>query len=238
MTASGAAPLLLVPGTLCDAVLWQAQMPALAAKREVHVVDWRSERDIAALAARILVEAPERFAIAGMSMGGSIALEVCAQGAARVTGLALVDAQPGVDLSGRREARQAQLAYAGEHGLAALIRDKLWPLYVHADRLADERLMQIIQGMAQRCGCEQFARHSDLLATRKDRMHVLSMLAVPVLLLAGEHDVLCPDALQIAMAQRLADGHYERIPGCGHFAVLEAPERVEALLLDWLRRCA
>jgi pimeloyl-ACP methyl ester carboxylesterase len=237
MTLPESLPLLLVPGTLCDARLWQAQIPALSCESSVQVIAWRDERDVGTLAARILAEAPARFALAGMSMGGSIALEVCAREPGRVAGLALLDAHPWADSPGRHAVRQSQLAFAQEHGLRALVRDRLWSSYVHPSRLDDAALLGLVQDMAEACGLAQFACQIDLLASRLQRLHVLAALRVPTLIAAGSDDVLCPRDWQQVMSTGLAQGVLAFIDGCGHFAVLESPQRAQVLLVDWLRTC-
>lgn len=237
MTLPEGLPLLLVPGTLCDARLWQPQIPALSCESSVQVIAWRDERDVGTLAARILAEAPARFALAGMSMGGSIALEVCARDPGRVAGLALLDTHPWADPPGRHAARQGQLAYAHKHGLRALVRDQLWASYVPPSRRDDAALLRLVQDMAEACGLAQFACQIDLLASRQQRLEVLAALQVPTLIAAGSDDALCPPDWQQAMSARLAQGTLAFIDGCGHFAVLESPQRAQLLLVDWLRVC-
>ena len=171
-------------------------------------------------------------------MGGSIALEVSARGLGRVAGLALIDAHSGGDSPSRLEARSTQIAYAREHGLATLVREKLWPSYVHPSHLSDQDLLELVQAMAVGCGLEQFDRQGELLASRKDRTEVLTALEVPILLVAGADDVLCPEVLQVKMAQSAPAAHREQIEGCGHFAVLESAECVLHLLEGWLARCS
>jgi pimeloyl-ACP methyl ester carboxylesterase len=80
--------LVLVPGLSCDAALWDAQVAGLADVARMTVADTLSDDSIPAMATRLLDTAPERFAIAGLSMGGYVAMEVIRRAPERVTALA------------------------------------------------------------------------------------------------------------------------------------------------------
>src|SRR3954453_7685581 len=89
-------PVILVPGLLCSARLYAQQIPRLWQIAPVLVADHRRDDTIGAIADPILANAPPRFALAGLSMGGYIAFVVAQQAPERVQKLALLDtsAQP------------------------------------------------------------------------------------------------------------------------------------------------
>src|ERR1700674_5025654 len=68
--------LALLPGALCDAGLWRHQIADLADLAEVRCGDLTRDDSIAAMAARVLADMPARFALAGFSLGGHVALEI------------------------------------------------------------------------------------------------------------------------------------------------------------------
>src|ERR1700687_1430124 len=84
-------PLVLVPGLTCAARLYGPQIAALWPFGQVAVADHRRDADMAAIAARILKDAPPRFALAGLSMGGYICFAMLRLAPARITKLALLD---------------------------------------------------------------------------------------------------------------------------------------------------
>ena len=84
-------PLVLLPGLLCDAALWRHQTETLADLAEIIVADVTQEDQAGAMAQRILADAPDEFALAGLSMGGYLAFEILRQAPDRVTRLALLD---------------------------------------------------------------------------------------------------------------------------------------------------
>ena len=85
--------LVLIPGLLCTGDLWRDQIDALDDIANITVADHTRDDTMPAIASRLLSEAPERFALAGLSMGGYIALEVMRQAPERVTHLAIMDSR-------------------------------------------------------------------------------------------------------------------------------------------------
>src|SRR5215467_3437897 len=84
-------PVVLIPGLNCSARLYAEQIPALWRFGPVQVADHTRDDTMAAIAERILAAAPPRFALAGLSMGGYIALEIVRHAPQRIARLALLD---------------------------------------------------------------------------------------------------------------------------------------------------
>src|SRR5664279_5759606 len=83
-----------IPGLLCSARLYDPLLPAAWAHGAVTVADTRRDDTIHAMGARLLHDAPERFVLVGLSMGGYVAHEVMRQAPERVSGLALIGPSP------------------------------------------------------------------------------------------------------------------------------------------------
>src|SRR5262245_62737592 len=83
--------LILVPGIMCDAACWDHQARNLRDLVDITIPDYGSLDSLPAMGQAILKLAPERFALAGHSMGGRVAFEVFRQAPQRVNGLALLD---------------------------------------------------------------------------------------------------------------------------------------------------
>src|SRR5512139_2440767 len=141
-------PLVLVPGLMCDEAVWTHQIAVLGAGRSVQVAEHALSNTLGAMADRILASAAPRFALAGHSMGGRVALEVMARAPGRVTRLALLDTgfEPlAAGEAGEREraGRLRLLALARTQGMRAMAED--WARgMVHPARLADDVLMESI----------------------------------------------------------------------------------------------
>lgn len=226
---SAAVPLVLVPGSLCDAELFAHQVAHLGAEREVSVARLDAHDTIEGMAADVLAGAPDTFALAGLSLGGIVAMEMHRQAPGRIEALALLDtnldAPPQAQLDQR--ARWAEMVDAGRFGE---IVDGLLPVSTHGRGALDA----VVAGMAHRVGPEVFARQNAALQQRPDRRGWLAEVDVPVLVACGEHDTVCPVALHEELVARAGRGTLDVIDGAGHLAPLDRPDAVSASLHAWV----
>jgi pimeloyl-ACP methyl ester carboxylesterase len=130
--------LVLVPGLACTRALFEPQIAALGTRREIFVADHTRDDTMAAIAARLVAAAPERFALAGLSMGGYIALEVVRQAPERATRLALLDTNAVADTQERRQLREKQIALS-RSGRFGEFMEEIWRKAVHPRRLRMRR---------------------------------------------------------------------------------------------------
>ena len=226
-------PLVLLPGLLCDERLFAPQLPALTAETDVTVADLTRDGTIAAMAERVLAGAPPRFALAGLSMGGYVALEILRRAPERVAKLALLDTQARADTEEARSRRRGlmQLAEKGEFKGVSL---RLMPFFIHRDRLGDRELTGTVQAMAESVGREGFLRQQAAIMARPDSRPDLPAIACPTLVLAGREDAVTPPERQHEMATAIPDATLVLLPRCGHMAPLERPGAVARQLLLWL----
>lgn len=228
-------PLVLCPGLLCDGALWAPQIEALREIVEVFIPDLAREETMAGMGAAVLREAPwPQFALAGLSMGGYVALEAFLQAPRRVTRLALLDAraQPETEVDRARRAQLIALVQR-ERGFATLTR-QLLPLMVHASRVDDAALRATIVGMAERTGVEVYARQQRAIVSRRDFRPLLRHVDVPTLVLCGRDDQITPLICSEEMAAAIPAAELVVIEDCGHMATLEAPAAVNAAMRRWL----
>jgi pimeloyl-ACP methyl ester carboxylesterase len=226
-------PLVLIPGLLCDAYLWAAQRAALEGEREARVFELSAYASIPAMAAAALARAPQRFALAGHSLGGRIALEMLRQAPTRIARLALLDTGfhgTTHDEAGPRRAL-VRLAYA--EGMAAVAEAWLRPM-VHPDRLSDAPLMAGLCAMIERASPESFERQQEALIARPEAAALLPAIACPTLVACGRQDLWSPTAQHEDMAARIEGARLSIIEECGHMSPAERPEEVTALLREWL----
>jgi pimeloyl-ACP methyl ester carboxylesterase len=230
--------LVLVPGLMCDAAVWRHQVMVLGAGRDIHVAEHALSDTLGAMAQRILDAAPQRFALAGHSMGGRVALEVVARAPQRVSRLALLDT--GYESLARGDAgdrekagRYRLLEVAQRDGMLVMAKD--WARgMVHPARLTDLKLMDDIHSMIARAGVAQFAAQISALLARPDRAALLATLNMPTLVLCGRDDNWSPLSRHEEMARLIKGSHLVSVPDCGHMSTMERPEAITAALLDWL----
>ena len=228
-------PLVLIPGLLCDERLFATQRGVLeAAGVAASVADVTRDESVADMARSVLTAAaPGRFALAGLSLGGYVALEVVRQAPDRVSRLALLDTQARADTE-EAKARRRGLMELAERGEFRGVTSRLLPLLVHADRLGDAALTGTVQAMAEAVGRDAFLRQQRAIMGRPDSRPSLAEVAVPTLVLAGREDAITPPELQHEMAAAVPRATLVLLPLCGHLSTLERPDAVTRQLLAWL----
>ena len=229
---------LLVPGLLCDDALWAAQVEALADIADARVANNGEVDSLGALAESIIASAPPRFAIAGHSMGGRVALEVARRVPDRLLGFAILDSgyeavAPGE--AGEREAagRRSMLALARRSGMRAMARTWLQGM-VYPPRLTDAELIEPIVEMFDRRTPEFFALQIQALLARPDAKSVFARIHCPSLVLCGREDASAPPSRHEVMAKMLRHSTFGIIPNCGHMSSLERPRAVSDAFRSWI----
>ena len=225
-------PLVLIPGLASDEAIWRPVVERLADIAACHIGDTRLDDTIATIGARILTVAPPAFALAGISMGGYIALEIMRQAPERVTRLALFDTSARPDSPEQTAGRRTAIAALDRASLEQLARHSLSTL-IAPD--APDHVKDAVVAMGVRVGRDAYARQQEANITRPDSRPHLGAIAVPTLIAVGEHDVLTPPALAEELAAGIAGATLHVIPRSGHLPPIERPDATAALLRDWLR---
>lgn len=224
-------PLVLVPGLMCDARLWGAIPQALAPRPIHHALPVEGET-IAAMTAAILTRAPSRFALAGLSMGGIVAMEMLHQAPNRIDRLALLDTNPLAESPEVQARRAPQIARALAGDLDGVLREEMKPQYL-ADP-GDTATLDLCMAMARDLGPEVFRRQSLALRDRADRTATLARFTGPALVLMGEHDRLCPRDRHELMHRLMPQSRLVIVQGAGHLPPLERPAETAVALRAWL----
>ncbi len=227
-------PLLLLPGTLCDARLWGPALDRLC-HPDVRVPVLRDASSAPELARMLLREAPPRFALAGFSLGAIVALEMIAQAPARVARLAVVAGNARADEPESSTRRQQMLETARRDGVRAVVERDLWRSYVSAKSFGDARLRALIGDMAEDVGVAALGEQTVIAMRRTDSRPRLSGIAVPTLVVAGADDRVCPPERGAEIAAAISRSSFAEMPGVGHFVPLEAADHLSEEFRKWLR---
>ena len=227
-------PLVLVPGLLCDKQLWQRQAEDLADVADIWIAEHTRSDTMAGVARDVLADAPfASFALAGLSMGGYIALEIMRQAPRRVTRLALLDTAATGELAEQTQKRMEFIALA-ERGEFPRVTETLLPLLVHPSRRSERALTDVVISMANNTGKDAFVRQERAIISRADSLALLSAIDCSTLVLCGRQDALTPLARHEEIAASIKGARLEVIEDCGHLSTLEKPAEVSAALRRWL----
>ena len=226
--------LLLLPGMMCDAELWSAQLPRLREQCAVHFGDITRSESVEAIASQVLRDAPGRFVVAGLSMGGIVAMEMWRQAPERIERMALLDTNFRADAPERKVIRDRQISDVAGGELEAVLRDELKPNYLADCHRGNLALLDEVLAMGLSLGSEVFRRQSLALRDRPDSTDTLPTISCPTLVLCGDEDRLCPPDLHREMAEQIPGAQLEIIPQCGHLSTMEQPAAVTTALVNWL----
>lgn len=238
---SGRTTLVMLPGTLCDRRLFGRQKRSLRHSHNIRLVDYRALQAARTQPARsrwvqrLLASLPEKFSLAGFSLGGLWALEILRQAPERVERLAMIASNAqGASPKGQRNSRIQRRLWRqpGAGPLAVLARGL--PAYFHhtaARRRHQGLLRDMALGTGRRSALAQFAWAGG----RPESLQTLAEFTGPVLIVSGARDRLCPPRWQQAMQQANPAANWLALERVGHFVPLEAPSALTGALHRWLQ---
>ncbi|WP_169569237.1 alpha/beta fold hydrolase [Sneathiella limimaris] len=226
--------LILIPGLLCTEDLWRDQLHALSDLANMTVPRHDNHASVEEIASEILKTAPEKFSLAGLSMGGYIALEIVLRQPKRVERLALIDTRADADSAADKKKRQDFIRLVQRGTTFKGVTEALLPMLIHPSRFQDSELTERIYQMAQDIGRDGFIRQETAIMDRKDRNAELGQIDCPTLVLSGEDDALIPAKLQAEMSEKIPDSEFHTIADCGHLPTMEKPMESNSILREWL----
>jgi pimeloyl-ACP methyl ester carboxylesterase len=226
-------PLLLLCGLLSDGTVWSDIPQRLAAVADVSVISFYGFSSIEAMAQHVLQTAPSRFAVAGHSMGGRVALELIRTAPERISALALLNTGVHPVRDGEPQGREHLLRVAAQQGMSALAREWLPPM-MGSDVTRSAELLPRLAAMIERCSLSDYAGQIRALLHRPDALAVLPTIIVPTLLLSGSDDTWSPVSQHETMRRRIPHATLFEIHAAGHMAPIERPDAVSLALREWL----
>lgn len=223
--------LVFLPGFMLNEALWDDMRDDLAQLGHLHFGDLGRDSSLAAMAERILQEAPEQFVLFGFSMGGFVAQAIALQAPERVLGLGLLNTSSRPQSAQESAATLAQIALAERAPFKGLTSRAL-ASSLHPDRATDTVLLQRLQAMALKNGKEVFLRQ---LSTLRDGSYAdLHRITCPTLIVASDADRLRTVEESEEMAQRITAARFEIVRDCGHMTPMEKPAQLLQIIRDWI----
>jgi pimeloyl-ACP methyl ester carboxylesterase len=226
-------PLVLLPGTLCNEAVFAHQVASLAGVADTRVLPLMDGRTIAACASAVLRQVPERFALAGFSQGGLVALEMMRQAPKRVLKLCLLATNPRGSTAQNLERWSRWQREAPAGAFTAIVRAHTDNVYSKTEGGMNAR--SVVEEMAEAVGVETFMLQLEMLMSRTDSRPSLSAIGCPTLLIVGRQDRVTPLELHEEMRALIPGAALVPVEDCGHYAPLEQPQAVSALMHYWLQ---
>lgn len=235
-----------------DRQMWRPQLAALAGKCRILAIDLPGFGesptgspplmiDSAADAVAAFLDAvgvAGRVVVGGLSMGGYVALAFARRHADRLAGLILADTRSEPDDDAGKQNRDKLIALAKDMGATAIFEQMKPKLFSDETRANRPAVVEQVQAIAERQSAEGVAAALAALRDRPDAAPGLDNIAVPTLILVGEHDAITPPTLASALAARIWGSELVRIPGAGHLSNLENPEAFNAAVSEFLAKLA
>jgi len=223
----------LLSGLLCDEEVWQGQLAELRKQYDVRVASFQGYDSIGAMAAHVLDSAPERFSLAGHSMGGRVALEVYRRAPQRIERLALLDTGYEPVAPGEAERRAVLVNKALKKGIATIAETWGRPMIAPCNQ---DAILDRVLDMVGRMSGEIYAGQTRALLGRPDATPVLGTIACPTLVLCGADDTWSPPERHERLGERIPGAWLRVIDDCGHMSTMERPAEVLAAMLEWMQR--
>ncbi|WP_303968577.1 alpha/beta hydrolase [Sporosarcina ureae] len=227
-------PLLLLPGTLCNEELWKPQIDALQELAISHVPDLSKIDTIKGLAVDVLEKAPKQFALAGLSLGGIVALEIMRLAPERVLKLALIDTNPFLPTEKQQAGWQEVLTSDLSADFAVKMTEKLISSLFHIEQQDDPELQETLYRMAASVGTDGYINQLKAVKSREEQTTILSAIQCPTIIVVGKQDTVCPPSMSEYLHEQIAHSELHLIDQAAHLPTLEQPVIVNELMKKWL----
>ncbi len=241
-------PLILIHGYPFDHTMWNPVVAALKSKTKIITPDLPGfgsqpvltgdpSLDLTAddLAKIFELHGIRQAVVAGMSLGGYVALALAERHSERVAGLGLISTQTAADSDEGKQARRTLIEKVRREGTKPAV-DALLPKLFAAANQSKAELNRIALDGAERAGVDGMCWALEAMARRPDRTEIAKKLGVPTLILHGAEDKIIPPDRARQLSQIIPGANYIELPGVGHASPLESPKAVADALLDLLAR--
>ena len=225
----------MVPGMMCDERIFSPQIEVLSQNLEVTIADISNFSSVSELASDVLKKTPKSFSLLGHSMGGIVAMEMYSQEPNRIEKLILMDTNPKAELDEVKLKREPQIREVNKGKLLEVMRDEMKPNYL-AESENKRSVLNVCMDMALTLGPDVFINQSRALQTRADQQNTIQSIKIPVLIMCGSEDKLCPVERHEMMHNMISDSDLKIINNAGHMPTLEQPRETTEVIKEWLMR--
>ena len=242
-------PLVLIHAFPLSSDMWKAQAGILKNKYTIILPDLPgfgksqpqvkpSIPDMAKQLAQLLdhLQIKEPVIVGGLSMGGYVAFEFFRQFPERLKGLLLFATRANPDSPEARENRFRAIEAIEKFGLETFVKKIIKSqLGKTTQEKHPEVMEQAVKIMLS--NTPEAAIHAlRAMAERRDSSELPPQIKVPVLVLAGEEDTICPAAEMRGMQEKISNSEFHAVSQSGHLINLEKPEVFQSLVDNYLKK--
>ncbi|NYJ77266.1 pimeloyl-ACP methyl ester carboxylesterase [Nesterenkonia xinjiangensis] len=228
-------PVVFLPGMNCSSRMWEpviARLEAQGVTRELRSESLTGS-SIEDCVDGLLERLPDRFAPAGLSLGGIVAMAMVRTAPWRVSRLCLMATNPCAPTPGQLRSWQALRERLTAGASSRQLQEELLPALLAPD--TRDALEAMVLDMADEVGDADLASQLMMQSTRVDERAALAKVSVPTMIVAGGRDALCPVATHREMESLVPGSRLTVLPERGHLLTLEDPQGVVAGVESWLR---
>ncbi len=240
-------PIVLLHGFPFDHTMWSPQLEAIAAAGfRVLAPDFPRFGQSPAFGEPFTIDGAghliadwlsalsiERAVIAGLSMGGYVAMAFARQHRQRLAGLILADTKSAPDDAAGREGRDKAIAKVQVDGPAAFSESMVGKLI---SPKANQGVFDLAKSIMLRQNAEAITTALMALRDRPDATPGLAAITVPTLVIVGEEDAVTPPAAAKALSANIATSELVRIADAGHLSNIEQPEEFNRAVIAFLKK--
>jgi pimeloyl-ACP methyl ester carboxylesterase len=223
--------LILIPGFANNEIAWKYQIEHLIGSFDIRifVMDRFSTRQ--EMVDFLLSRAPERFHLAGHSMGGWVAQAVAARAPMRVNMLLLFNTWATPDP--QMLSLQNQVCNLLKDGKIAEAIQRHLPLLIHPSRLADPALIHALHSMIASFSLDSLVQQLDAMLRDYSSLELHASISAPTLVVHSCQDALFPKEYK-ALIAGIKNSHLAQIEECGHASIMEKPEETTDLMRSFI----
>lgn len=174
----------------------------------------------------------DKAIVAGLSMGGYIALALARNAPELVSGLILIDTRETPDTDEARKGRYASIEKVEQEGTRPVIEAMLPKMLTKS---APQDVVDMVQRIMSASTPEGVTSALQAMAERDSAADLLPKLGIPVLIVVGEEDTLTPPSDSERMAAAIPNAKLVKIAGAAHLSNLEQPAAFNAAVSQFLR---
>lgn len=228
-------PLVLLPGIMCDARVFGPQLAAFSPHHAVTIAPITQGDRVEEIASNLLDVLPRKFALAGIALGGVVAMELLRRAPDRVSRIALMDTNAFAETPQSAADLEPLIMKARAGYLSDFVTGMLTPAHLAPGPVRGE-VMALVQDMAEHLGAEVIVRQARALQRRRDYQAVLRRCKTPALVLCGAHDGVQPIKRHSFLADLIPYAELSVIEDAGHLPTLEQPDATTDALRAWLKQ--